>query len=60
MTFEGGKSGDAVKGAVLADSAERMREVNADIAGTAREGRVGHSNTGKALVTWGNWLGWLE
>lgn len=60
MTFEGGKSGDAVKDAVLADSAERMRAVNAVIAGTAPENVLGHYNTGKALEAAASWVGEFE
>ncbi|MEV0525901.1 hypothetical protein AB0I66_20925 [Streptomyces sp. NPDC050439] len=56
MTFEEPRTGDAVKKAVLADNAERMRAVNAAITGTDPKGEaVGYYNTGKALeaaVTW--------
>lgn len=56
MTFEEPRTGDAVKKAVLADNAERMRAVNASITGTDPQGEaVGYYNTGKALeaaVTW--------
>ncbi|MFG2649395.1 hypothetical protein [Streptomyces sp. NPDC048436] len=56
MTFESPTTGDAVKKAVLADSAERMRAVNASITGTDPKGEaVSYYNTGKALeaaVTW--------
>ncbi|WP_405916971.1 hypothetical protein [Streptomyces sp. NBC_00728] len=56
LTFEGSKTGDAVKDAVLADSAERMRAVDAAITGTDLKGEaLGYYNTGKALeaaVTW--------
>ncbi|MFE6164415.1 hypothetical protein ACFQ7F_36505 [Streptomyces sp. NPDC056486] len=56
MTFEKPRTGDAVKKAVLADNAERMRAVNASITGTDPKGEaVGYYNTGRALeaaVTW--------
>ncbi|MGW5129981.1 hypothetical protein [Streptomyces sp. NPDC004135] len=57
MTFEGGKTGDAVKDAVLADNAERMRSVNAAIAGTDPEA-VGMNfyNTGRALEAAAVWV----
>ncbi|MFD4987521.1 hypothetical protein [Streptomyces sp. NPDC058374] len=60
MTFEGGETGDAVKDAVLADSAERMRGVNAVIAGTAPESVLGHYNTGKALEAAASWVAQFE
>ncbi|MDN0195463.1 hypothetical protein [Streptomyces sp. S.PNR 29] len=56
MTFEGAKTGDPVKDAVLADSADRMRAVNAAIAGTdPKEEALNFYNSGRALeaaVTW--------
>ncbi|MFD9461662.1 hypothetical protein [Streptomyces sp. NPDC060027] len=56
LTFEGSKTGDSVKDAVLADNAERMRAVDAAIAGTDAKGEaLGYYNTGKALeaaLTW--------
>ncbi|MET9898530.1 hypothetical protein [Streptomyces sp. NPDC006446] len=56
LTFEGSKTGDSVKDAVLADNAERMRAVDAAIAGTDVKGEaLGYYNTGKALeaaLTW--------
>ena len=56
MTFEGGETGDAVKDAVLADNAERMRAVDAAIAGTDPKAvALNFYNTGRALeaaVTW--------
>ncbi|WP_406477186.1 hypothetical protein [Streptomyces sp. NBC_01615] len=56
LTFEGAKTGDSVKDAVLADSAERMRAVDAAITGTDSKGEaLAYYNTGKALeaaVTW--------
>lgn len=60
MTFEGGETGDAVKDAVLTDSAERMRGVNAVIAGTAPESVIAHYNTGKALQAAVSWVGRFE
>ncbi|MET8858311.1 hypothetical protein [Streptomyces sp. NPDC004579] len=58
LTFEGAKTGNAVKDAVLADSAERMRAVDAAITGTDPKGEaIGYYNTGKALeaaLTWVN------
>ncbi|MGW1063579.1 hypothetical protein ACWD4F_03525 [Streptomyces aureus] len=56
LTFEGAKTGDETKDAVLADSAERMRAVDAAITGTDPKGEaLGYYNTGKALeaaLTW--------
>ncbi|GGN53111.1 lipoprotein [Streptomyces albiflavescens] len=56
LTFEGSKTGDSIKDAVLADSAERMRAVDAAITGTDPKGEaIGFYNTGKALeaaLTW--------
>ena len=58
MTFEGGKTGDAVKDAVLADSAERMRSVNAAIAGTdPKSEALSFYNTGRALEAAVTWVG---
>jgi hypothetical protein len=58
MTFEDGKTGDAVEDAVLADSAERMRAVNASIAGTdPKDEALGFYNTGKALEAALTWVG---
>ncbi|MET8134992.1 hypothetical protein ABZV24_24105 [Streptomyces sp. NPDC005251] len=58
LTFEGSKTGDSIKDAVLADNAERMRAVDAAIAGTDSKGAaLGYYNTGKALeaaLTWVN------
>lgn len=57
MTFEEARTGDAVKKAVLADNAERMRAVNAAITGTDPKGEaVGHYNTGKALEASATWI----
>ncbi|MER5475339.1 hypothetical protein [Streptomyces sp. NPDC002685] len=56
LTFEGSKTGDSIKDAVLADNAERMRAVDAAITGTDLKGEaLGYYNTGKALeaaLTW--------
>ncbi|MFI1414862.1 hypothetical protein ACH4Y0_33765 [Streptomyces sp. NPDC020707] len=61
MTFEGGKTGDAVKDAVLADSAERMRSVNAAIAGTdPKSEALGFYNSGRALEAAVSWVGKFE
>ncbi|MEU4932752.1 hypothetical protein AB0G54_40740 [Streptomyces yokosukanensis] len=58
MTFEGEKTGDSVKDAVLADSAERMRAVNAAIAGTdPKEEGIDFYNSGKALEAAVTWVG---
>ncbi|MFE4700620.1 hypothetical protein ACFRIC_26520 [Streptomyces sp. NPDC056738] len=58
LTFEGAKTGNDIKDAVLADSAERMRAVDAAITGTDPKGEaIGYYNTGKALeaaLTWVN------
>ncbi|WP_433340752.1 hypothetical protein [Streptomyces sp. CA-253872] len=57
MTFEGGKTGDAVKDAALADSAERMRALNADIAGTDPGGKaLAVYNTGRATEAAASWI----
>ncbi|MFF3610202.1 hypothetical protein [Streptomyces sp. NPDC002580] len=56
LAFEGSKTGDSVKDAVLADNVERMRAVDAAITGTDPKGEaLGYYNTGKALesaLTW--------
>ncbi|WP_432185952.1 hypothetical protein [Streptomyces sp. Tue6028] len=56
LTFETPQGGDAVKEAVLADNAERMRAVDAAITGTDAKGEaLAYYNTGKALeaaLTW--------
>jgi hypothetical protein len=58
MKFEGEKTGDSVKDAVLSDSAERMRAVNAAIAGTdPKEEAIGFYNSGKALEAAVTWVG---
>ncbi|MFJ3235160.1 hypothetical protein [Streptomyces sp. NPDC086787] len=57
LTFEGVKTGDAVKDAVLADSAESVRAVDAAIAGTDPKGvAVAYYNTGKARVAAFSWV----
>ncbi|WP_367045037.1 hypothetical protein [Streptomyces sp. Je 1-332] len=57
MTFEEPRTGDAVKKAVLADDAERMRAVNAAITGTDPTAEaVGYYNTGKALEASASWI----
>ncbi|MFF6916058.1 hypothetical protein [Streptomyces sp. NPDC012466] len=57
MNFEGGKTGDAVKDAVLADNAERMRSVNAAIAGTdPKADAMNFYNTGRALEAAAVWV----
>ncbi|MGA5359119.1 hypothetical protein [Streptomyces purpurascens] len=57
MNFEGGKTGDAVKDAVLADNAERMRAVNAAIAGTDPKAKaMNFYNTGRALEAAAVWV----
>ncbi|TPQ20224.1 hypothetical protein [Streptomyces sporangiiformans] len=58
MKFEGEKTGNSVKDAVLADSAERMRGVNAAIAGTdPKQEALGFYNSGKALEAALTWVG---
>jgi hypothetical protein len=58
MTFEGGKTGNAVKDAVLADSADRMRSVNAAIAGTDPKSEgISFYNSGRALEAAVTWVG---
>ncbi|MFJ8086390.1 hypothetical protein ACIQ6Y_38265 [Streptomyces sp. NPDC096205] len=57
VAFEGGRTGDPVKDAVLADSAERMRAVDAAITGTDPKGEaIGYYNTGKALEAALSWV----
>ncbi|GAA2399231.1 hypothetical protein [Streptomyces coeruleofuscus] len=57
MSFEGGKTGDAVKDAVLADNAERMRAVNAAITGTDPKAEaLNFYNTGRALEAAAVWV----
>ncbi|WP_349254023.1 hypothetical protein [Streptomyces sp. BPPL-273] len=61
LSFEDGRTGDRVKDAVLADNAERMRAVDAAIAGTDRDGAaVGFYNTGKALEAATSWVARFE
>ncbi|MEV6765351.1 hypothetical protein AB0N16_32880 [Streptomyces sp. NPDC051105] len=57
LTFEGGRTGNAVKDAVLADSAEMTRAVDAAIAGTDPKGEaMGYYTTGKALEASLSWV----
>jgi hypothetical protein len=61
LTFEGGKTGDPVKDAILADNAERMRAVDAAITGTDPEGKaLAFYNTGKALQAALDWVAQFE
>ncbi|WP_053638898.1 MULTISPECIES: hypothetical protein [Streptomyces] len=61
LIFEDAETGDSVKDAVLADNAERMRAVDAAIAGTDSEGKaLGFYNTGKALEAAVSWVGQFE
>ncbi|MEU1701460.1 hypothetical protein ACQUSN_19030 [Streptomyces pseudogriseolus] len=61
LTFEGGKTGDPVKDAILADNAERMRAVDAAITGTDSEGKaLAFYNTGKALQAALDWVAQFE
>ncbi|WML82294.1 hypothetical protein [Streptomyces sp. VNUA74] len=61
LIFEDARTGDRVKDAVLADNAERMRAVDAAIAGTDRGGAaVGFYNTGKALEAATSWVARFE
>ncbi|MFI1562612.1 hypothetical protein ACH4ZX_05985 [Streptomyces sp. NPDC020490] len=58
LVFEDTETGDPVKDAVLADSAERMRAVDAAITGTDPKGSaLAYYNTGKAL---GAALSWVD
>ncbi|MFJ9158617.1 hypothetical protein ACIRPS_17660 [Streptomyces griseoviridis] len=55
--FEGGKTGDTVKDAVLADSADRMGAIDAAITGTDPKGEaLAYYNTGKALESALSWV----
>ncbi|MFD4597777.1 hypothetical protein ACFWPQ_07015 [Streptomyces sp. NPDC058464] len=57
LTFEGGRTGDAVKDAVLADGAERARAEDAAITGTDPKGEgLAYYNTGKALEATLSWV----
>ncbi|MER6269750.1 hypothetical protein ACWCYL_38085 [Streptomyces sp. 900105755] len=57
LTFEGAQTGDAVKDAVLADGAERMRATDAAITGTDPKGAaIAYYNTGKALEAALSWV----
>ncbi|WP_416475568.1 hypothetical protein [Streptomyces sp. LKA04] len=61
LTFEDAETGDAVKDAVLADNAQRMRALNAAIAGTDPKGTaLGFYNTGKALEASVSWVAQFE
>ncbi|MFI8203309.1 hypothetical protein [Streptomyces sp. NPDC085937] len=61
LTFEGAATGDPVKEAVLADSAERMRAVDAAITGTDPEKKaLAFYNTGKALKAAQDWVTQFE
>ncbi|GAA3495677.1 lipoprotein [Streptomyces prasinosporus] len=57
LTFEDAETGDPAKDEVLADSAERMRAVDAAITGTDPKGEaIAYYNTGKALEAALNWV----
>ncbi|MEU6481415.1 hypothetical protein ABZ858_32000 [Streptomyces sp. NPDC047017] len=57
LTFEDTKTGDPVLDAVLADSAERMRAVDAAITGTDPKGQaLAYYNTGKAREAALSWV----
>jgi hypothetical protein len=57
LVFEDTQTGDPVKDAVLADSAERMRSVDAAITGTDPKGEaLSFYNTGKALEAALSWV----
>ncbi|MFI7394759.1 hypothetical protein [Streptomyces tendae] len=61
LTFEGAETGDSAEDAVLADNAERMRAVDAAIAGMDPEGKaLRFYNTGKALEAAVSWVGQFE
>ncbi|MFG3246850.1 hypothetical protein [Streptomyces sp. NPDC048187] len=61
LTFEGVTTGDPVKDAVLVDNAERMRAVDAAIAGTDPESKaIRFYNTGRALEAAVSWIGQFE
>jgi hypothetical protein len=61
LTFEGAETGDPVKDAVLSDSAERMRAVDAAITETDPKGEaIAYYNTGKALEAALNWVAQFE
>jgi hypothetical protein len=61
LVFEDERTGDPVKDAVLADSAERMRAVDAAITGTDPQGEaIGYYNTGKALEAALSWVAQFE
>ncbi|MFE9306135.1 hypothetical protein ACIQCF_11465 [Streptomyces sp. NPDC088353] len=57
LVFEDTKTGDPVKDVVLADSAERMRAVDAAITGTDPKGEaLAYYNTGKAREAALSWV----
>ncbi|MEU7380176.1 hypothetical protein AB0A91_09235 [Streptomyces sp. NPDC042207] len=57
LLFEDTKTGDPVRDAVMADSAERMRAVDAAITGTDPKGEaLAYYNTGKALEAALSWV----
>ncbi|MFD3586466.1 hypothetical protein [Streptomyces sp. NPDC058683] len=57
LTFEDSRTGDPVKDAVLADSAEGVRATDAAIAGTDPKGEgIAYYNTGKALEATLSWV----
>ncbi|MBT2392813.1 hypothetical protein J7E87_26105 [Streptomyces sp. ISL-1] len=57
LTFEPEETGDVTKNAVLADGAERMRAVNAAIAGTdPKFTALNFYNTSKALEAASSWV----
>jgi hypothetical protein len=61
LTFEDAETGDPVKDAVLADSAERMRAVDAAITGTDPKGEaLAYYNTDKALEAALSWVAQFE
>ncbi|EDY44475.1 hypothetical protein [Streptomyces sp. SPB074] len=57
MTFESVRTGDVAKDAALADSAQRMRALNADIAGTDPGGKaLAAYTTGQATEASASWI----
>ncbi|MGW7424772.1 hypothetical protein ACWGJB_32875 [Streptomyces sp. NPDC054813] len=57
LTFEGSRTGDPLKGAVLADGEERARAEDAAITGTDPKGEgLAYYNTGKALEATLSWV----
>jgi hypothetical protein len=60
-TFTPVRTGDAVKDAVLSDNAERIRAVDAAIAGTDPKHRgIAFYNSGRALLVSQDWVGQFE